>query len=293
MSSRENNAALVREFFAEAINAHDIDALDQYCSADYLWHTYGATDALGERRGLADYKKVVNEFYVAFPDFSTDLEDVIAGDDRAVVRYIEGGTHSEGFLGFAATHAKVIWSGIGIFRIADGKIVEEWSESSLGHALSTAAAANTAPPSVATLVREFFSEAINGHSTDAFDNYCSADYVWHGGADPGSLGEVRGLGPFKEAVATFFTGFPDLHVEILDLVAAGDRAAVRFRETGTHLGTFVGIGATGKKLEWAGMGIYRAEAGKLCEEWFVDDSRAIFEQLGAIPMLRDSLDVGA
>ena len=35
------------------------------------------------------------------------------------------------------------------------------------------------------------------------------------------------------------------------------------------------------------MGIYRAEGGKLIEEWFVDDSRAIFEQIGAIPVIRE------
>ena len=41
-------------------------------------------------------------------------------------------------------------------------------------------------------------------------------------------------------------------------------------------------------VTFAGMGIYRAEGGKLVEEWFVDDSRAIFEQIGAIPVIRDA-----
>lgn len=41
-------------------------------------------------------------------------------------------------------------------------------------------------------------------------------------------------------------------------------------------------------MTFSGMGIYRAETGKLVEEWFVDDSRAIFEQIGAIPILREA-----
>jgi len=141
---------------------------------------------------------------------------------------------------------------------------------------------------IATLVRGFFEEAINTGDLDAFDRYCGEDYVWHGGADPGGLGDVHGLENFKAAVAMFFTGFPDLKVEILDMLVAGDRAAVRFRETGTHAGRFVGIEPTGNAISFVGMGIYRAQDGKLVEEWFVDDSRAIFEQIGAIPVLRES-----
>jgi predicted ester cyclase len=141
---------------------------------------------------------------------------------------------------------------------------------------------------VESLVRGFFEEAINTGDLSAFDRYCGENYVWHGGADPGGLGDVRGLDNFKDAVAMFFKGFPDLKVEILDMLVEGHKAAVRFRETGTHLGTFVGFAATGKQVTFGGMGIYRAERGKLVEEWFVDDSRAIFEQIGAIPVIREA-----
>jgi predicted ester cyclase len=140
---------------------------------------------------------------------------------------------------------------------------------------------------VEALVRGFFEEAINTGDLDAFDKYCGPDYIWHGGADPGGLGDVHGLVNFKKAVAMFFTGFPDLKVEILDMLVDGERAAVRFRETGTHRGPFVGVAPTGNSVTFAGMGIYRADGGKLVEEWFVDDSRAIFEQIGAIPVLRE------
>jgi predicted ester cyclase len=143
---------------------------------------------------------------------------------------------------------------------------------------------------VESLVRGFFEEAINTGDLSAFDRYCGENYVWHGGADPGGLGDVSGLDNFKDAVAMFFNGFPDLKVEILDMLVDGDKAAVRFRETGTHLGPFVGIAATGNVVSFAGMGIYRAEGGQLVEEWFVDDSRAIFEQIGAIPVIREADD---
>lgn len=90
---------------------------------------------------------------------------------------------------------------------------------------------NAATPTssdVERLVRGFFDKAINTGDLAVFDKYCAPDYVWHGGADPGGLGDVHGLDAFKRAVAMFFTGFPDLKVEILDMLVDGDRAAVRF-----------------------------------------------------------------
>ena len=141
---------------------------------------------------------------------------------------------------------------------------------------------------VETLVRGFFDEAINTGDLDAFDRYCGTDYIWHGGADPGGLGDVHGLENFKDAVAMFFTGFPTCVSRSSTCSSMAIAAAVRFRETGTHRGPFVGVAPTGRPVTFAGMGIYRAEDGKLVEEWFVDDSRAIFEQIGAIPVIRDA-----
>jgi steroid delta-isomerase-like uncharacterized protein len=138
------------------------------------------------------------------------------------------------------------------------------------------------------LVRRFFEEAINGHDLALFDELCSPEYVWHGGSDPGGIGDVHGIQRFKAAVGTFFTAFPDLEATILDTVATEDKVVVRFVERGTHQGTFVGIPGTGKHVEFHGIGIYRVEDGKLAEEWFIDDSRAIFEQIGAIPELRET-----
>ena len=92
-----------------------------------------------------------------------------------------------------------------------------------------------------------------------------------------------GLENFKEAVADFTKAFPDLKIEIQDMVAEGDRVAVRFTHRGTHTGaTFAGIPPTGKRVVWTCNGIYRVAKGKLVEEWFNEDSLAMMKQLGAI-----------
>ena len=76
--------------------------------------------------------------------------------------------------------------------------------------------------------------------------------------------------------------FPDCEVEVLDVVAEGDRAVVRFSETGTHDGPFMGIAPTGRRVCNYGIAIYRARDGRLVEEWSVGDRLSLLGQLGAV-----------
>ena len=129
------------------------------------------------------------------------------------------------------------------------------------------------------IVRAFIDEALNQHDLSAFDRFCADDYLWHGmdGA------EVRGLEPFKREVEVFFDAFPDICVDVLDIVAAGNRAAVRFRESGTQRGSFAGTLPTGTRASWDGMAIYRVENGLLVEEWSVSDRLGLLQKIGALP----------
>ena len=132
------------------------------------------------------------------------------------------------------------------------------------------------------LLRRFV-DAINKKQFDLFDQLCSPNYVWHGIGSPNIREDVRGIQNFKKAVAEFTNAMPDLKVIIEDLVAEGDRVAVRFEEIGTHTGApFAGIPPAGKRVVWRAVDIYRVENGKLAEEWFVDDSLGMLKQLGVI-----------
>ncbi len=130
------------------------------------------------------------------------------------------------------------------------------------------------------IVRAFIEEALNEHDLPAFDRFCASTYVWHGmdGA------EVRGLEPFKREVEVFFDAFPDIRVDVLDIVVGGDRAAVRFRESGTHRGGFAGLEPTGRKASWDGVAIYRVANDLLVEEWSVSDRLGLLEKIGAAPL---------
>jgi predicted ester cyclase len=132
----------------------------------------------------------------------------------------------------------------------------------------------------ASLVRAFIDEALNRHDLSAFDRLCAQEYVWHGMAGA----EVRGLETFKREVVVFFDAFPDITIDVLDIVVDGDRAAVRFRESGTHQGVFGDAAPTGRSLSWDGIAIYRVKDELIVEEWSVLDMLALLEGVGASPL---------
>jgi steroid delta-isomerase-like uncharacterized protein len=79
-------------------------------------------------RGTRMFRQVMEGFRSAFPDSDLGIEEEIAEDDKVVMRWTFSGTHQGNLLGIPATGKKVSWTGITIYRIVDGKIVEERGE---------------------------------------------------------------------------------------------------------------------------------------------------------------------
>ena len=77
-----------------------------------------------------------------------------------------------------------------------------------------------------------------------------------------------------------FPAFPDFNWSVEDVFAAGDKVVVRFVFRGTHQGEFMGIPATGIKVEVGGMNIIRIKDGKTVEDWEDADVLGWMMQLG-------------
>lgn len=92
--------------------------------------------------------------------------------------------------------------------------------------------------------------------------------------------EWRGQASIKAAVASHRKSFPDWHERVEDIIAEGDRVAIRIHSTGTQLGAFNGIPATGKKVSIEEIHIFRLEYGKIAEQWGMPDVHGLLEQLG-------------
>ncbi len=74
--------------------------------------------------------------------------------------------------------------------------------------------------------------------------------------------------------------FPGIQVKIEDMVAEGDKVAVRLSVKAKHQGNVMGAPATGKELAWGAYGIYRVQDGQLIERWEMLDSFSFMSQLG-------------
>jgi len=83
-------------------------------------------------------------------------------------------------------------------------------------------------------------------------------------------------------VITMLRGaFPDLRIDVDELVAEGDKVSVRLTARGTHEGVFQGIPATGRRVAWEGISMIRLEGDRIVERWFHVDNLGLMRQLGA------------
>jgi steroid delta-isomerase-like uncharacterized protein len=122
--STEENKAIVRRF-GQVWGKGSLAMVDEL--ADPNLSVY--YPVLGEPiRGPEGFKQFLTQFHAAFPDVEVTFEDVIAEDDKVVIRWTLRGTHERELLGIQPTGKKVAWTGITIYRLARGKVLEERGE---------------------------------------------------------------------------------------------------------------------------------------------------------------------
>ena len=128
-------------------------------------------------------------------------------------------------------------------------------------------------------IAQWFSEVMNQGNEEAIDEICSPDFVDHDPL-PGTGADLAGLHDFVKQVRA---AFPDLEASPDDILVEGDRVAVRSTFRGTHQGDFMGIPASGKKVEVSNYDFVRFENEMCVEHWGTIDSAALMEQIGAVP----------
>jgi steroid delta-isomerase-like uncharacterized protein len=131
------------------------------------------------------------------------------------------------------------------------------------------------------LGRRWFEEVWNTGRDGAIDELLSPEGVGFGLGEPGT--EVQGPEQLKPFVRNLRDAFPDLHIAVQDMVAEGDKVAIRFRVTGTHQGNGLGFPATNRPIDVTGMTIIQFANGKLLHGWNNWDQLGMMEQLGVTP----------
>ena len=127
MTTQEaQNKALIHQY-ADRILAKDLDGAVRFISPSYINHA----EVPGMPQGVEAVRTFFSMLWAGFPDVKTTILDTIAEGDKVVIRASTEGTHTGPFLGIPPTGRHAKWSFMDIWRIADGKVVEEWVETNL------------------------------------------------------------------------------------------------------------------------------------------------------------------
>ena len=120
----EENKATARRWSEELWGQGNLAVADEVIAPDYVRHDAGDPFPA---RGPEDVKKIVGMLRGMLPDLRIEVQDVIAEDDKVVVRYTGVATDTNGYMGRPPTGKTISSPAIQIFRFEDGMIVESWA----------------------------------------------------------------------------------------------------------------------------------------------------------------------
>jgi len=121
----EANRQLMVSINEEIWNQGNLDLIDERYANDYVRHEAGYP---AELAGAAGLKVFIQNLRTGFPDWNCTVEDTLAAGDEVMVRYLCSGTHTGEWNGLPPTGKPIQFQSIIVHRIADGKVVEDWSE---------------------------------------------------------------------------------------------------------------------------------------------------------------------
>jgi len=93
---------------------------------------------------------------------------------------------------------------------------------------------------------------------------------------------IQGSRAFRHVLAGFRSAFPDSALRVEEEIAEGEKVVIRWSFSGTHKGSLLGVPATGKRVTWTGITIYRIVDGKVVEEQGEEDFAGFFRQVGLV-----------
>lgn len=116
--STEANKALIRQWIETGLDTGEVDRVDLFFSLAYVSPGMQGTAAL---------KQALRAMRNAFPDLRVQIEELVAEQDKVVARFAYSGTHRGPFMRRQPSGRHLRWTGVAIYRIVDGAIVEEWA----------------------------------------------------------------------------------------------------------------------------------------------------------------------
>jgi predicted ester cyclase len=124
--SNSDIRALARAYFEDAwVPGRN---LEKYVAENVVRHSHGKPSA-----GIQSLRDLNKMFHDLFSQWELTLHDILCEGDKVAVRFTIMLTHTGEFMGFRASGARIQVNGIDMFRVAGGKIVEQWAEVDFFH----------------------------------------------------------------------------------------------------------------------------------------------------------------
>ncbi len=121
--STEENMAIVRRYTEEGWGKQNLAVVDELAATDMVDHN--PIGMMEQQQGAEGVKRTILRLQSAFPHFSVTIDDMLADKDKVAIRWTIRGTHQGTLMGIAPTGKSITFSGVNIYRLAGGKIVEE------------------------------------------------------------------------------------------------------------------------------------------------------------------------
>jgi steroid delta-isomerase-like uncharacterized protein len=126
------------------------------------------------------------------------------------------------------------------------------------------------------LVKDFVADVFVGHELDNLGRYLREDYIQH------NPDVAQGREGFRKFFETTFQAIPDFKYILRKIVADEDYVFIHCTTTGTHSGTWIGQPATGKRLDFDVVDMFRLQDGLIAEHWDVADTLKLFTTIGMV-----------
>lgn len=131
MDSQKDVKKVAQTYAKRIWDEQDLIAIDDLIDPKCIIHS-----SLGDFEGPEKMKKVIDSWLTGFPDLSVRNLAIISEKDLAIIQWEAKGTHLGEFKAVKPTKKQVVYSGVTIYRIANGKIVEYWAYLDMNHILS-------------------------------------------------------------------------------------------------------------------------------------------------------------
>lgn len=122
-TTEQENKELARRFHEEVWEKRNLDFIDEQIAEDFVGYDPSLPEPV---RGPEGVRETAELFQSAFPDAGVEIEQLVAEDDLLAIHRTLTGTHEGEFMGIEPTGAEVEVEGMAIYRLEDGKTVEEW-----------------------------------------------------------------------------------------------------------------------------------------------------------------------